>query len=806
MSSDNPQDRPGGESAERVTEVQSPEGLGVSVDLSIPRHVAQHASAPRIGGYVLAELLGEGAYGQVWRAWQLRTRKEVAVKVFKQRGGLDWIFLQREVERLLRLDRHPHVVTLLDAGLDSDPPFYVIDLLSGGSLQQFVRPGAQARRPKVMEWARQICDALGYVHRKGLIHCDLKPANVLIDEQDRVRVVDFGQSRVFTESAASLGTLFYMAPEQARLTELGQPVQPDVRWDIYALGATLYSILTGRAPHATPANIELLDGATLGDRLEKYRSLIVGAPVTARDDELASVAGLEMAAVVAKCMAPRPEHRYDAMAEVRVDLDAMDRKRPVSPLAHRRRYRARKFIQRNPFGVALLVAVMALMAGGLVLRAERERSDRAAAVAILADFVQDPAKALSEVTRASPRVRAFLADETARSASSPAFTERIKGARGGPWTNPKAFWESVDGGPLFLHGEWLELAGMDWPESASLLAQLKAKATSGSDRQKYVAFCLLGQKEGRDDALGELCVQAVRSESQPGVVSAARWAAARLGRREAARTVGDIFVDELSSLTFVRLPGCASFQRGVPPTEAVSARQEVKSGSGRPVASVLLATTEVTAGAFASFMNDPAQVERVKALIEASPELREPIALCTQALQAQVDRAALEEPAGWLSLDIARGYCEWLSTGGAVAAPRRRYRLPTEDEWEYACRAGNPGWFCFGDNDNYVPLFANCCGFHTTGTSPPVGQKMPNVFGLFDMHGNLWEWTDSRMPPGAITDPRVTPEQAGRLYILRGGAYYSPSLVCSSAQRNYSEASRPSMYWGMRLVMEMLEK
>jgi len=241
----------------------------------------------------------------------------------------------------------------------------------------------------------------------------------------------------------------------------------------------------------------------------------------------------------------------------------------------------------------------------------------------------------------------------------------------------------------------------------------------------------------------------------------------------------------------------------MPPT-ATRVAGEAGGAAGRPVASFRIATTEVAAGAFAAFLDDPAQVERTKALLEASPQLREPTALCVQALRAQLERSGLDEPVGWLSLDMARGYCEWLSAKGVAVAPKRRYRLPTEDEWEYACRAGNPGWFCFGDSDNYVPLFANCCGFHTAGTSPPVGRKMPNMLGLFDMHGNLWEWTDSVMPREAISDPRVTPDQAGRLYILRGGAYYSPSLVCSSAQRNYSDASQPSMYWGMRIVMEML--
>ena len=91
MSTDHPDDRQEQPLSERVTEIQSPEGLDLSIDLSIPKHVTQHAAAPQVRGYVLTGLLGEGAYGQVWRAWQIRTRKEVAVKVFLQRTGLDWI-------------------------------------------------------------------------------------------------------------------------------------------------------------------------------------------------------------------------------------------------------------------------------------------------------------------------------------------------------------------------------------------------------------------------------------------------------------------------------------------------------------------------------------------------------------------------------------------------------------------------------------------------------------------------------------------------------------------------------------------
>ncbi len=806
MSKNRTHDESGPTLPEQATEIQSPDGLNLSVDLSIPKHVIQHSAAPKLGGYVLTDRLGEGAYGQVWRAWQIRTRKEVAVKAFKQHSGLDWIFLQREVERLLRLDRHPHVVTLLDAGLESDPPYYVVDLLTGGSLEQFVNPQQAAPPPRVMAWTRQMCDALGYVHQKGLIHCDLKPANVLIDEQDRVRVVDFGQSRVFTESAASLGTLFYMAPEQAVVTELGKPVHPDVRWDIYALGATLFSLLTGQVPYATAGNRDALQQAgSLGERLERYRGIIGSGPVADDAAGLRARAGEELAAVVAKCMAVRPEERYASMAEVSSDLDAIANHRPVSPLAHRRGYRLSKFVRRNPFGVALAGCLLVLAAGAYSLRGQLVRADRAKAADISATFVHDPAQAVTNLTAAGPRVRRFLAEDTARHLNSPAYTERIMGARNGLWANPAAFWAGVDGGPLWRSGEWLELAMFDWPQPEEVLAQLREKAASGSDRQKYAAFCLIGQAAPRENAaLTDLCRTAVRTETHPGVIAAARWAAQRLGHDEPWHHGERVFVDDLTGLAFAYVAGTESFHRGSPPDERDRFANEQQAAAGRPIQSVYFATTELAVGALARFLEDPDTVQWLGQQASASAELRGQFQLAGEAWQGQIARGALDEAAGWISLDLARRYCEWASLRGAQASPARRYRLPTEDEWEYACRAGNAGRFCFGDGDAYVPLFAHCSG-HVAGP-PAVGLKMPNFHGLFDTHGSLWEWTDSRYPPELVSDADMDAGLRQNLYVYRGGAYYSPAVRCRSAQRNYGSPHWPDMYKGLRVVMEVVER
>lgn len=788
----------------RQTVAQSPEQMGASVDLSIPSQLTQDPNAPVVSGYVLTLLLGEGAYGQVWKASQIRTRKEVAVKVFTRRSGLDWIFLQREVERLTRLDRHPHIVTLLDAGLDADVPFYVIDLLDGGSLQQFVHPGHPAPLDRVGRWMTQTCDAMAYVHRKGLIHCDLKPANILVDEQDNIRVVDFGQSRVFSESGA-LGTLFYMAPEQAVLTEAGSPARPDVRWDIFAFGATCFAVLTGRVPWDDAAAEQALSEAmSLEDRLATYRTLVHTRTPAELRGMLAPRVGRDLAAVVAKCMASAPDERYDTVAQIQADLRAIEERRPVSPLAGSLHYRAGRFIRRNPFGVGLAAAILVLAGSLLLARAQRVGLDRAEAQVIATAFVDQPVEALSRLDRSSGRVRDFLREYSGRCVVSPAFTERIMGARTALWTNPEAFWKSADGGALWANGEWLELCRVRWPDTAGILARLERQAAGGTNRQKYIAFCLIGQMAPKDATLAGFCAKAIETESDPGVISAARWAAMRLGRDAPYRASERVFVDDVSRMIFVRVPACDAFRRGSPPDEADRYDNEAKPETPVAISPFYVATTEVTVTAFAPFLEDPISADLFGRAPAGPPEITDLLKRAGGEIQLQITRKALDEAVGWVSLDAARRYCDWLTVRGASASPPRRYRLPTEDEWEYACRGGNTGRFCFGNSAEYARFFANCQGDSSQG--PVVGRRMPNAYGLFDMHGGLWEWCESRFPLELVKDPRVAPEAARDLYVLRGGAFYSPAVRCRSAQRNYGDPHTPAMYWGFRIVMELVKR
>jgi serine/threonine protein kinase len=253
----------------------------------------------------------------VWLATQKSTGKRVAIKFYEHRGGLDWALLNREVEKLAFLYTDRDIVQLIDVGWDSSPPYYVMEYLSRGSLDQLLQQGALPSDESV-RIVHDVAQALVHAHGRGILHCDLKPANVLLDNDWKVRLADFGQSRLSYEQLPALGTLFYMAPEQADLT-----ATPDARWDVYALGALLYHLLTGNLPYHT-AELEgrLRNTQDLATRLQQYRHAIVTAP---RLVDHRGVRGVDraLAEIIEHCLEPDAARRYPNAQAV---LDALDRR------------------------------------------------------------------------------------------------------------------------------------------------------------------------------------------------------------------------------------------------------------------------------------------------------------------------------------------------------------------------------------------------------------------------------------------------------------------------------------------------
>ena len=292
------------------------------------QELSLHPGQPpaQVPGYELDHLLGEGAYGEVWVGTEKNTGRRVAVKFYAHRGGLDWSLLSREVEKLAFLFADRHVVQLVGVGWDADPPYYVMEYLEHGSLAERLQNGPLPVAEAV-ELFRDIAVGLVHAHGKGVLHCDLKPANILLDQDGKPRLADFGQSRLSHEQVPTLGTLFYMAPEQADLKAI-----PDARWDVYALGALLYCTLTGSPPYRNAEDVDLLDRTVdLDERLAVYRRMIRKSPPPAEHRQTAGV-DRALAAIVDRCLAPDPAKRYPNVQAVLDALDARAARRALRPM------------------------------------------------------------------------------------------------------------------------------------------------------------------------------------------------------------------------------------------------------------------------------------------------------------------------------------------------------------------------------------------------------------------------------------------------------------------------------------------
>jgi hypothetical protein len=310
------------------------------------RHMSLERTQPptEVPGCELQRFVGAGAYGEVWAGLDRNTGRKVAVKFYLHRGGVDWTLLSREVEKLVFLSADRYVVQLLDVGWDADPPYYVMEYIENGSLEDFLQHNGPMALDEATDMLREIATGLVHAHGKGVLHCDLKPANVLLDQDRKPRLADFGQSRLSHEQTQALGTLFFMAPEQADLEAV-----PDARWDVYALGAILHCMLTGQPPYRNEKSVEHIDTArNLPERLARYRQLIRSS---SRSPLNVRIPGVDrpLAEILQRCLAVEPSQRFANVQEILGALRTRDDARARRPL-----------VLLGIMGPILLLLVMAL--------------------------------------------------------------------------------------------------------------------------------------------------------------------------------------------------------------------------------------------------------------------------------------------------------------------------------------------------------------------------------------------------------------------------------------------------------------
>ena len=336
------------------------------LSLEVSRRSSVSRAKPEISGYELHEILGTGAFGRVYRATQKSTDQTVAVKVLYSVTDS----FREEVKKLSLVSDHPNIVTLVDADLDMEPPYFVTPYLPGSLSEHVPKVPQESDVKRVAKWFEEIAGALQFVHGRGILHCDLKPANILLGEDDQPRLVDFGQSVALDGQELRLGSFWFMPPEQAR--SLGnEPTVPQVGWDLYALGATIYTLVTGRLPRATDQARESLSELQTGhDKVEKYRELINIAtlkPVR----ELNPDVDPELAAIVEACLRGEDRPHYASASEVLADLRRRRQTFPVRARPRSRWYVAERFFTRHRLSVTVATLALTLLVVGFAWASHR---------------------------------------------------------------------------------------------------------------------------------------------------------------------------------------------------------------------------------------------------------------------------------------------------------------------------------------------------------------------------------------------------------------------------------------------------
>ncbi len=262
----------------------------------------------RIGRYDVVAPLGQGAASSVYKAWDQELERWVAIKLLTRATSATTGARFDQERAILATLRHPNVVRLLDGGFHVGQPYLVLELMTGRSLAEARLPRGELLRALV-----QVCLGCHAAHELGIVHHDLKPANILLG--DRPAIADFGVARVAdapgrTQAGALVGTLHYMAPEQVG------GVRGDRRSDVYALGAILYEQLTGRSPY----------GQDEETPMELLARILEGNPEPPRALDPTIPAALE--AVVLRAMAGDPAARYATAQELATALSAVAREAP----------------------------------------------------------------------------------------------------------------------------------------------------------------------------------------------------------------------------------------------------------------------------------------------------------------------------------------------------------------------------------------------------------------------------------------------------------------------------------------------
>ncbi len=364
-------------------------------------HDRNSSLPPHVAGYDVVSRIGQGSMWTVWRARELSTEREVAIKFLDARrlgSDLARARFEREVKLTARLE-HPYIARVYTTGLAKGVYYYAMELVEGTTLERYVRREELSHR-KIIELIVKVCEAVDYAHSCGVVHRDLKPSNIIINNRGEPRIVDFGlakpvptgdpsdpEATLSTEGQIT-GTPGYMSPEQAA----GRVAEIDHRSDVYGVGAMLYKLLLQEYPHEQKGALYEVTQRIAEEDIRRPRDV---DPTIDRDLE----------AILVKALARSPVDRYPDVLGMADDLRRYLSNCPVAARRLTFWYTTGKRLRKHRFAASLagiligiyLVTVMVLLlfVSNAQSSARDERSQR--------EILEERLQLMSEIQEARRR-------------------------------------------------------------------------------------------------------------------------------------------------------------------------------------------------------------------------------------------------------------------------------------------------------------------------------------------------------------------------------------------------------------------
>ena len=696
----------------------------------------------QLGPYKLLAKLGEGGMGVVYQARHTKLGKLVALKILPQHVLSRSDALSRFEREMLAVGslQHPNIIQALDAGEINGAHYLSMEYVEGQDLQQFIQTQGTMSVVDACEAIRQTAQGLAAAHRVGLVHRDIKPSNLFVTKQTgQIKILDMGlallaqaeKPAALTFNGQCFGTPDYMAPEQ-----WSDAHTCDARSDLYSLGCTLYFLLVGRPPYHSETY------PSTANKMKGHMLDAIPDLALARPDVPAGVV-----AIYLKLMAKIPSERFGSADELATAL--------------------------APWAEALPApsAPAAAPAEPVVCPSSPNRSES------------------SDTLKASPPA-------APAAAQIQAVATPLAG-QGSPPRRPLSRWLLAAGGPaafVLLGVIIITITNKDGTKT-----RIEVPDTSQVEVTKQGDSPPATAKPGWDGWPADAPAPAIApfNEEQARQYQAA-WAAYSKLPVEFTNSIGMRF----------RLIPPGEFLMGSTPEEIEKIEAELKRPeliehlhfwrpqieSEAPQHKVVLTkpiyvgVTEVTQAQYELVMGtNPSQ-------FSSTGEGKEAVA----------NLETGNYPVEMVSFNESVEFCARLSQHGQLGPfnvfsdhtvttlEGTGYRLPTEAEWEFACRAGTTTRFWGGDETEDL-IQAGWCSNNAVGRTHAVGELKANPFGLSDMHGNVWEWVHDGWDPkfygqfqeNVATDP-FSPLSAGTMPMRRGGSFIQvPHLVRSSSRVLY---------------------